>query len=124
MDKPKLIRNQAYISPNRKNFLNSNAEHADVHMTKPTLTRNHKYISPNSIILSRSNADHTDVHMTKPTLTPNTNNLSNSTVDTNNIVSNMIIEISGKKYGLYPLHTPTKRNGGKHRNKTRHTRKH
>jgi hypothetical protein len=93
MDKPKLIRNQAYIAPNRKNFLNSNAEHADVHMTKPTLT-------------------------------PNTNNLSNSTVDTNNIVSNMIIEISGKKYGLYPLHTPTKRNGGKHRNKKRRTRKH
>ena len=66
---------------------------------KPKLTRNQQYISPDSSSVSPSNND-------------------------NNIVNNMIIEINGKKYGLYKLHTPTRRNGGKRHNKKRHTRKH
>ena len=100
---------------------------------KPPLTRNQRYINLNSGNLSLSNVDTTNnVNMMKPKLTrkqryitPNSGNVSLSNVDTtNNIVNNMIIEINGEKYGLYKLHTPTRRNGGKRHNKKRHTRKH
>jgi hypothetical protein len=88
--------------------------------SKPPLSRNLPYISPNPNNFLSSN---------KPKLTrnqryisPNSSNVSLSNND--NIVNNIIIEINGEKYGLYKLHTPTRRNGGKRHNKKRHTRKH
>ena len=97
--KPPLIRNQEYISLNPSNVLLSNVDTTNVKMIKPKLTRTQRYISPDSSSVSLSNND-------------------------NNIVNNMIIEINGKKYGLYELHTPTRRNGGKRHGKKRHTRRH
>ena len=68
--------------------------------TKPKLIRNQKYINPSP-----------------------SNTLPSDNTVTNNLIEGIVIIINGEKYGLYKMHVPTKRNGGKRHNKKRRTRK-
>jgi hypothetical protein len=64
---------------------------------KPPLKRNLPYTSVQANSVSRSNTD--------------------------KVIGDMRITINGTEYGLYKVHTPTRRNGGKRHGKKRRTRK-